>query len=747
MIQEVFISGQLAKAIYRDDKGSYFVFGTEQVEPRAANPGEIAFLLSLQAEFRQIPVRAFDLPVLHSQLVDEERKSTALFLILSGLDSALSPDTRADARNAAEELLLDAKVAQFVNNRLLSRPAPAGYIPDEKGFDPKSPIVSSIYREVFDNQDTIDDVASCWQAAVENFFPTPEDSFRAAQTIIDAGFLAAVVRAIEAQKIEKVNDLVVSYALEGEVRSQIPQAARLLNDFRTRLLASFPPTVAWRGLTQEDRRQPERAEPFTDLIYSFNYFDPSRRRSRLSAHESVTRVMKQINAIKELLFSGNVRMAEKYFIELLQFNLEHGEREHVAMTLCNLASIALQANELEMAERLSDSALRLGIEDDPVIYITHAEVLRWSARFGDALEEYAQIKDRFPTDHHGFSAYGEVLKDMGRFQDSLEAYKQAMEKWPEDPVPRNGHAGVLQAMGRREDAAAELKLSVRVFNDVVSRTAYATVLSRLGRFGTALSVAKTTMKLFPKDVSGFLSYARTLRQAWMLEESLTAYELVVDRFPDVPHGLAGKAEILKRMDRLNDALAVYDRLVGSYPNNPMAKAGRASILILLGATEDAFKELANTRLLSESDWLAHYLVSVSYLRAGDLDTAISRMTHGYHTSPWQYARTRYAMGLGVAMLRKRMAAEAVRVLERDASSLDYSRNEQRIVLLGHAYAELGNTKVSTSLLQRVAATQNRVVVDLSQALISCYRLDSNVLEVPDTWRRIESRELFLAVSA
>jgi tetratricopeptide (TPR) repeat protein len=236
----------------------------------------------------------------------------------------------------------------------------------------------------------------------------------------------------------------------------------------------------------------------------------------------------------------------------------------------------------------------------------------------------------------------------------------------------------------------------------------------------------------------------------MLDEALAAYDEITKRFPESPVGLAGRAEVLKRKARLADSLAVYDTLKEDFPNNPTVRFGRASVLILLGARDEAVSEIDSARVVSESDWRGHYLVSLSYMQAKNFDEAISRMTYGYHTTPWRNARTRYATGLGVAMLRKRQAAEAVRFLKIDAEFLDRGRQEQRSVILSHAYAELGDSASARSLLERVAGSRDHVLLDLRGALISWYGLDSRSAKpkpVPNFRQLVESKELFMALSA
>jgi hypothetical protein len=153
MINQVFISGQLAKVLYVDDECRYFVCGIEdQSEPWQARSGEIEFLLSLRAEFKELPGSNFDIETVRALLVEEERNSTALFLALGGLDQTLAEDVRDEARRAAEQLLSNPKTAQFVRNRILCRSSSIGPLCGDAPYNARGPIVSSIYQKLFESQ-------------------------------------------------------------------------------------------------------------------------------------------------------------------------------------------------------------------------------------------------------------------------------------------------------------------------------------------------------------------------------------------------------------------------------------------------------------------------------------------------------------------------------------------------------------------------------------------------------------------
>ena len=142
--------------------------------------------------------------------------------------------------------------------------------------------------------------------------------------------------------------------------------------------------------------------------------------SRLSPLEAKNRVDKQIAGIASEFFCGREDLAEKYITDLVNFQFSNSEQEHLAKSLCNLAATAIDANRLEMAERLSRYAIDLGISD-PVVFTTRAEVLKNLGNFAASLEAFREARLRFPHSEYAWVGIADVLNEMGRHESSLAA--------------------------------------------------------------------------------------------------------------------------------------------------------------------------------------------------------------------------------------------------------------------------------------------------------------------------------------
>src|SRR5205807_10469323 len=184
--------------------------------------------------------------------------------------------------------------------------------------------------------------------------------------------------------------------------------------------------------------------------------------------------------------------ADRYLGDLIEFHVEHSEREHLAMSLCSLAKIAIDARSFELAEKLVDYALGLGI-DDVVISSTQAQMFKSTGDFDKALVVYEETMARFPNDEVVRNGYAEVLKSMGDFDKALVVYEETMARFPNDEVARNGYAEVLKSMGNFDKALAVYEETMARFpNDEVARGGYAEVLKSMGDFDKARSEEHTS---------------------------------------------------------------------------------------------------------------------------------------------------------------------------------------------------------------------------------------------------------------
>ncbi len=255
-------------------------------------------------------------------------------------------------------------------------------------------------------------------------------------TLIHAGFFADATRSISDKDLLGFNALVVRFATDPKVAEELKNSQTVLTDFRSRVQATFFGNARQgvqralrlkRGETVAPPHQVGRMDAISALIYGTED-QAERPRRHVGAFEAKARVDKQISAIRDVLFAGKNDTAEKYLQELLAFQLGQGDREFAAMSLCALTTISLDANQYDMAERLSAYALRL-TSNDKVVYTNRAEVFKRRGHFDAALKAYEEAIERF-GDRYARNGYADVLKDKGRFEEALRRYQGSAKRHP-----------------------------------------------------------------------------------------------------------------------------------------------------------------------------------------------------------------------------------------------------------------------------------------------------------------------------
>ena len=320
----------------------------------------------------------------------------------------------------------------------------------------------------------------------------------------------------------------------------------------------------------------ERTDTITQLIYGLDAAT-ERPRRHVGALEAKTRVDKQISAIRELLFAGRISTAEKYLEDLLAFQLGRGDREHAAMSLCALTTIALDANQLDVADRLSQYALKL-TSDDNVVYTSRAEVFKHRGHFDAALKAYQEAIDRFGQDRWALNGYADVLKDKGLFDESIKRYKETQRDFPDNPVAFNGEISVLKANGERRSALSlAVRYAKRFEYDPVTRSTLAGCLASVGKYEEALRHYTLAIKLNWPEPRTHIGYIHALRASGDLESALRHADEFIAKFPKALQVLNAKAMLLRGAGRLDEAEAIYQRLIKHYPTHVPAKFGMAAI--------------------------------------------------------------------------------------------------------------------------------------------------------------------------
>jgi tetratricopeptide (TPR) repeat protein len=719
MIEQAFISGQLGKAIY-EDGGRFFVIDANPAEPVECRPMDFSEFFSFGAEVTSPAKRKIDLTSLQAQLRIQTNAHHALQLVVSGMDAVLDLETRTNAIKEAESLITDDQTHAFVRSRLLSSPLPheadiANAL--QLASQSSAALTTTLYQTVIDAEESIELVQEIWNETALEYFSSFEAQAHASKELIDLGAFAEFTSIVMTGNLKNLNSLVVTYAKKAELKDILRPQSMLLNDFRSRLVNRLSTTgqKEYRSLVESEREDPKEDHA------SFKNRRGHPKPRMFKANEAKERVDRQILAISKQISQGNLNLADRYLTDLIGFQLKHSEREHLAMSLCSLAKTAINARVFELAERMVNCALELGI-DDVVIPATEAELLRASGDFNKALKIYEETIARFPNNEVTRSGYAEVLKATGEFDKALEVYKETMTRFPNDEVARNGYAEVLKATGKFGKALEVYEETMTRFpNDEVARNGYAGVLKATGEFDKALEVYKETMSRFPNNEVARNGYAEVLKATGEFDNALEVYEETLTRFPNSEVASGGYAEVLKRKGLLHQAAEFYREAMSLYRYNRVLRNGYASVLILMNKFQEARLLLSVSNPRSTDDWIDYHIIAMSYLKEGDLDEAVERFSFGLgHAS---YAeRAHFAAALAVAKIRRKEFEAVIELLPTQIPDLDIFQKETRLALVGHSQAALGKMEQASQLISKLENTRNPRVISLRDAMSRRYGL-------------------------
>lgn len=574
--------------------------------------------------------------------------------------------------------------------------------------------------------------------------------------LIPDGFFVDSARAIAVGDHRQFNSVVVQHATNPEIMAETKIAQSLLTAFRSEVHSKFF-SNAWkavqrplrlrRGEHEQPARRNETADPISKLIQDYESAAPKRRR-HIGAFESKARVDKQIEAIREVIFAGRNSLAEKYLEDLVAFQLGQGDREYAGMSLCALTAISLDANQFEMADRLSRYALKLA-PDDRVVYTNRAEVFKRRGQFDAALKAYEEALERFRRDRWSLNGYADVLKEKGLFEESITRYKQTQCEFPDDAVAFNGEVGVLKASGKRRAALGlAVRYAKRFEYDAVTRATLAGCLASVGKFDEAARQYLVAIGLDSSEVKIHVGYVYALRESGNLDGALRHADGCVRKFPDTPQVLQLKATLLRNSERFVEAEALYKRLIDNYPTYIPAQFGMAALRVLQKRAEEARQKLPEQGMESELDWFAFRLRALSYASDGDYHKAAPRLSFSLKQCPWLKERSKSETALGLVELRRGDHGKSIGLLNHNLDQLDMVDRQIRLTFLAHAHAERGAKDVASVFLGRLFSSKESTLKTLRNAISSEYDLNLPISEPRrGDVAQIGSRELALAMAA
>ncbi|HER26148.1 MAG TPA: tetratricopeptide repeat protein [Rhodospirillales bacterium] len=492
MITEAIVMGAIEAAVYRD--------GDKVLAARLSSDGEelidctrdLSLLVGSMAEKRHLPQPPRDREDLRGHLLKWSRRHRALNMLIAGMDSELTNETRLSCIQETEFLLNQKGTANFARARILG-------CPPSDDADIKTAIRLSLEAKAektlalyYDLDKATKIVSKCHDILREVLFSKldAEHDFQAAlRNIIDIGIVAEAITAIVDRNSDKLTTIVIDHANDADLAKDIPRAAHVLTDFIARLKSEFGLTATPGEKFEAARTEAlheKRSQLITFIIDWKDELAKSRsHKSRTDSYEALDKVNRQKTYITGLLKRRQLEQADKGVLDLANSQYQTGCFSHLCKSLSDLGSISTRMGLFDFAKRLFEAA-QLANDRDPVPFNGYAETLRQLGKPEEALAEYEKARKMFPDNPVPFNGYAETLRQQGKPEEALAEYGKARKMFPNDPVPFTGYAETLRQLGKPEEALAEYeKARERFPNNRVVRNAAACIQVDLKRFEEA----------------------------------------------------------------------------------------------------------------------------------------------------------------------------------------------------------------------------------------------------------------------
>jgi tetratricopeptide (TPR) repeat protein len=555
------ISGRAGRALLID-RGSLKSFDVD--DPSNFVPRQQSDLPYLFGETQDLRViENSDVESVQQELKRESDSDLALDLTLISLDADLPQDIRTEAIEGLDDLLTDNQVVETLENTLYACPLPedgdlVGAI--KLGNEARSSNVVSLLTRFEERQALIYEVSEAWEAIPGKVFRRDEERVEFQHVAVREGFFRKLVIFHEARTPER---FLLEAGLNISIKHQ-PSYRQVLqcwvSPFRQGALA---PKIKHE---LEEESQGEIS---------------LRRRHGRRTDINRSAVLREVNRRKAIIVramnSRDVELVHQLVDSLASYQLENGETEHAAKSLCDLAmeakSLGMFHLQLELTER------SIGIAPgDGWSWAQYADALLKTEQLNDALRAYEQA-DSFRAGVISKIGRAEVLKAQGQLPAALAAFDEVIKQHPENVVAKTGRAEVLKAQGQLPAALAAFDEVIKQHpENVFAKTGRAEVLKAQGQLPAALAAFDEVIKQHPENVVARNGRAEVLKAQGQLPAALAAFDEVIKQHPENVFAKTGRAEVLKAQGQLPAALAAFDEVIKQHPENVVAKTGRAEVL-------------------------------------------------------------------------------------------------------------------------------------------------------------------------
>ncbi len=413
-------------------------------------------------------------------------REEALELVLILMDSDLSVEVRQEAADVLESLLESPWVEEYLGAVLYAKELPEGTdIAEAIGHCVSAPSgrIATFLLTLKAEQASISKVRLQWDTIpMESFGARAErESFRAA--VVQAGLFRKLVECVASGE---GFDGFLFDALVNPAGQRFRNWRVVLRDWIAGFLSSSEEVGASAKVVAEHVVRPRQ----------------ERRKKGRRGKEPAKTMLKKVTRWKAFIIQSlkhqRIGNARKHVEELVEYQREHGRREHICKSLCDLAMAAKELMLYGLQLEWTEQAVNANLDDEWAL-VQHADALKNMGRLAESLKVYEQVIAEHPESVVAKNGRAEVLKAMNRLPEALESYEQVIAEHPESIVARNGRACVLASIGQWEEALVGLTAESPVTEqDWIGYHIRGMILLRRGDLDSAIRIFEEGVQMNPR---------------------------------------------------------------------------------------------------------------------------------------------------------------------------------------------------------------------------------------------------------
>lgn len=289
-------------------------------------------------------------------------------------------------------------------------------------------------------------------------------------------------------------------------------------------------------------------------------------------------------------------------------------------TMLIMAEIYIDTGDSTSAQRMLNDA-RPYINDDPKSAVKCAELYGRMLAFGDQIEIYKSLTDKYPDDRDYLMRLAEAYSAAGEKESAAEVYGRLEQMEPEDV-----EISVKKVIAESEDDAIEIPEQEDTY-------ALARTLMEGGRTSEGLDLLVKSLDSCPDDAEQYLYTADALAGNGRPEQSVEVLEKASAAFPHDPRIFYAKGSVMEDIGNREEALSAYNEAARLGMANHELFAATGRLTMEMGMISPAIESLKAAVAEDPSDTGCRKDLCIALMKADRSEEAVPHISALLRESP------------------------------------------------------------------------------------------------------------------